>query len=309
MSDPTQELTRRFNPGPGDLAYFGMPLHRLPRAEQESVAALLLSAAQGGDPLALQSLIFAQLPHAGAALRDAPLPTDPAGHHAMLRARACLLADVDALEALIRSLPRVGLIEQMLAVDAFARVPGEPAVQGLIAAVQVDDVNVRQAAFGPLLARLGVAAPDPSYDRGPLAALFLRLVSELSSTWRPAAQRLGRFAQAVLAGSVDPLGEPYRPGPQAAFQAALDTLNGPKSDAIEPSLLIALQGDDRAWVDASLLSRIGDHDLRAMDAATALRIKGARVAIEEALRRFGPTDPQLTVAAQANLSFLRGSGH
>jgi hypothetical protein len=89
----------------------------------------------------------------------------------------------------------------------------------------------------------------------------------------------------------------------------LDTLNGPKSDAIEPALLIALQGDDRAWVDASLLSRIGDHDLRAMDAATALRIKGARVAIEEALRRFGPTDPQLTVAAQANLSFLRGSGH
>jgi len=284
-----------------------MPIQRLPPAEQAIVATHLLVAAQQGDPLALQTLITAEIPSAHVALAKTPLPTDPAGHLAMLRVRGCLLVDPDALDALARSLPQVGLIDQMLALDTFARTPGPDSLRGLVAALQVDEVNVRQAAFGPLLKHLQIPAPDPSMDRGPLSALFLRLVSELAATWRPAAQRLRHFSQAKLVGTPDPLDAPYTPGPPTAFQTALDNMNGPKADPIEPSLLLCLEGDDRAWVEASLLSRIGDRDLRAMDAAAAMRVNGARPAIEEARRRFGPFDPQLAVAAEANLAFLRGT--
>ncbi len=275
-------------------------------AERSQAEAALLDAAKGGDPKALETIGNLEFKSALPLLEEmADAPTPGNARAAARRSRLRLNPSPAATAAVADDLLHGAPFDRLLAASLLVERAEAGADEALLAALQDEDGLLRDIVWGGLLRRCGLSAPDPGADCGPLAALYLRFISSLKSTWHPAAQRAGKLFRRILAGeAATTVFPPYESGDPALRDRALTTLNAKGADPIDVSLIQGLSGQDRDWFEANLLSRIGDQDLRAIDAAAALRIKGVQGPLREALSAFGGSNPVILVAIRSALLFL-----
>lgn len=266
---------------------------------------LLRSLALFGDTYAINSL---------AALGDAssaPLIAGLTGHEsaetraAARRALAQLAPSAEASAALAQNLQTASPVEQLLAVDTLAQQPDAAATAALLDALLIDDFFIRTTAWDALLARTGTPPTTGADDFGPLSALHLRVLTSIKAIWHPAATRAVGWFKRLLAGeppeSVLPA---YVPGDPTLRSLALAALRKGGDDPIDLTPLRLLEGHDRAWFEAALLTRVGRQEPRAIDAAAALEIKGLTGALHESRKRWAPMSDEVRVAVEMALLHL-----
>ncbi len=291
---------------PGSFAYDHSVFVWMSAAEAAKAEAALLEAARSGDPKALETIGNLELRSALPLLESiAADPSPGSARAAARRSRLRLHPSAETTAAVADDLRWADSFDRLLAANLLAGRAEPGADEALLSALQAEDGLLRDIVWGGLLQRTGLAAPEPGADFGPLAALYLRLISSLKSTWQPAAQRAGRLFRRILAGEPAATVFPaYQSADPALRDRALASLNTKGADPIDLSLVQGLSGQDREWFEANLLCRIGDQDLRAIDAAAALRIKGVQGPLREALAAWGGSNPVILVAIRSALLFL-----
>lgn len=279
------------------------PVLSLAGDDRSAAVDLLFDLATGrGDRAAIHTLAALRAPGAAdwmGRLGGSPWPDAAA---AARRVQAQLAPSAAASAALARGLPSVGPVERVLSVNTLAAQPDDAAARALLDALRVDDFFVRTTAWDGLIARTGLAPTTGSDDFGPLSALHLRVLTSIKSIWHPAAGRACGLFRRLLDGE-DPaqVVPAYVPGDPARRAQALDALRRTGDAPIDIAPLAALEGHDRAWFDAALLTRVGRQDVRAIRAAAALQVKGLSGALQEARGRWSPMADDVRAAVDAAL--------
>jgi hypothetical protein len=221
-----------------------------------------------------------------------------------------LRAAVPALEEARRrwgwSEPLVAAIDRSLArlrPPAGPSAPDPAALPELTDRLLSGDRAAREGAWATIVTRLDLPPASGPRSWGPAAALALRLATPLRAVWEPAAYQARRQLKQAERGEAP---FTYVPGDAALREEALATLSATTGDAIQQAPLRAMTGHDREWVEAHLLSRVGERDVRAIDAAAALRLKGLEGVLLEARKAWSDPSPELAVTLQTALLFLKG---
>jgi hypothetical protein len=306
---PHQEL----DAGPFPLAVIERKLATKPHLAER----LLTRLADLGEPRAVETLILLRPPGRGAGLPPGLSPSlmeslqrwaqgDVGGvSEAARRALAALAPSAAASAAVAHDVASAPPVERLLAVDALAQQPDEAATAGLLDALLVDDFFVRTTAWDALLARTGTPPTTGVDDFGPLSALHLRVLTSIKAIWHPAATRARDLFRRLLAGEAhDAVLPAYVPGDANVRGLALAALRKGGDAPLDVEPLRLLEGHDRAWFEAALLTRVGRQDPRAIAAGASLDIKGLAGALHEARKRWAPMPDDVRDAVELALLHL-----
>jgi len=266
---------------------------------------LLRRLAEDGDVYAINTLASLGAREAADSLRSLTGHSSTEVAAAARRALAQLAPSAEASAALAQNLQSPSPVEQLLAVDTLAQQPDAAATAALLDALLIDDFFIRTTAWDSLLARTGTPPTTGADDFGPLSALHLRVLTSIKAIWHPAATRARGWFTRLLAGETHESVLPaYVPGDPTLRSLALTALRKGGDDPIDLTPLRLLEGHDRAWFEASLLTRVGRQEPRAIDAAAALEIKGLAGALQEARKRWAPMSDEVRVAVEMALLHL-----
>jgi hypothetical protein len=296
------------NPPTDELDAGPFPIETILRkvdGKRQSAERLLTRLADLGEPRAIDTLLLLRPANLGESLLRWAKQDNAPISGAARRALAQLAPSAEASAALAQNLQTASPVEQLLAVDTLAQQPDKAATAALLDALLIDDFFIRTTAWDSLLARTGTPPTTGADDFGPLSALHLRVLTSIKAIWHPAATRARGWFTRLLAGETHESVLPaYVPGDPTLRSLALTALRKGGDDPIDLTPLRLLEGHDRAWFEASLLTRVGRQEPRAIDAAAALEIKGLTGALQEARKRWAPMSDEVRVAVEMALLHL-----
>ena len=241
---------------PSAFAYDHSFFAHLSAMEQLVAENLLIEASRRGDTKASGTLGNLGCVRALPLLDDLSASSPATAVRAAARRAVALIRPSSAASAAVaEDLAEGQPIDRLLASETLRQQPDEAATRGLLDALQVDDLFVRDGAWDGLLDRLGLPRTTGADDFGPLSALHLRVICTLKTVWNPATSRARKLFQRILAGEAPAVVIPtYVPGDPALRAAALATLNATTGDPINLAPILAM--------DCSKLERASGHPLK-----------------------------------------------
>lgn len=268
-------LSLETGPGPKETSYDVSLLRGLPDSERETAEQALLSRAEEGDLIAIETIAAAQISAARPVLRDLASKDGDVG---IAAARALLRLGEPAAGRVADGIREAGDVQSAFAAFDLQQVEGSEAVDGLLDALEHRSLSTRINGFDGLEARKPLPAAFREVNMTPYRNLSVRLLVEIPAVWQPAAGSLRAIWRHWLGGgSLDQLGLAYVPGDRELVDAYWGSTRGDEPWDIVP--VEQMTGHDRAWAETFALLKAGQRNRWAVDAIGRLGLRHEREAI------------------------------
>lgn len=259
------------------VTYDVSALRGLSGDERRQAEQLLVSRAEAGDLVAIETLGFAQARSARDALYKL---VSSEGDVRTAAARALMTLGEPTQGLVADGLAEAGALQSAFAAFDLQTMESPEAVEGLLDALGHASLSTRVNGLDGLEARKPLPEEATEVNMTPYRTLSVRLLVEIPAVWQPAARELRGIWRRWLSGAtVDQLGVRYTAGSRELVEAFWASTRGEAPWDVE--LAARLTGHDRVWAETYALLRAGQRNRWAVEAIGRMGLRHERKAMEQ----------------------------
>ena len=263
--------------GQKEMTYDVSALRALSGDERDQAEQLLVSCAEAGDLVAIETIGFAQVRSAREALYALVYSEGDVGTAA---ARALMSLGEPTEDIIAEGLAGAGDLQSAFAAFDLQEVDGPEAVEGLLNAIEHKSLSTRVNGLDGLEKRKPIPEVARAVNMTPYRNLSVRLLVEIPAVWQPAARELRGIWRRWLSGAtVDQLGLSYTAGSRELVNAFWASTRGEAPWDVE--LADRLTGHDRVWAETYALLNAGQRNRWAVEAIGRMGLRHEREALEQ----------------------------